>query len=46
MILSSFSSQNREIFRKARATAPAILFFDEIDALAVKRGAGADEGKP
>ncbi|XP_072261900.1 ATPase family gene 2 protein homolog A isoform X2 [Pyxicephalus adspersus] len=28
----------REIFRKARAVAPAILFFDEIDALAVERG--------
>ncbi|GCB74861.1 hypothetical protein scyTo_0020823, partial [Scyliorhinus torazame] len=28
----------REIFRKARAVAPSILFFDEIDALAVERG--------
>ncbi|CAN2388858.1 Cell division protein 48 (CDC48) N-terminal domain [Pristimantis euphronides] len=28
----------REIFRKARAVSPAILFFDEIDALAVERG--------
>ena len=28
----------REIFRKARQTAPTILFFDEIDALAPKRG--------
>lgn len=28
----------REIFRKARAAAPAILFFDEIDALAAERG--------
>ena len=27
----------REIFRKARQTAPTILFFDEIDALAPKR---------
>ncbi|XP_077135211.1 ATPase family gene 2 protein homolog A isoform X2 [Ranitomeya variabilis] len=30
----------REIFRKARAVSPAILFFDEIDALAVERGRG------
>lgn len=31
-----------EVFRKARAAAPAIVFFDEIDALAVKRdGAGS-----
>ncbi|XP_069834671.1 ATPase family gene 2 protein homolog A isoform X2 [Dendropsophus ebraccatus] len=28
----------REIFRKARAVSPSILFFDEIDALAVERG--------
>lgn len=30
----------REMFRKARAAAPAILFFDEIDALAAERGQG------
>ena len=29
----------REVFRKARAAAPSIVFFDEIDALAGK-GAG------
>jgi len=29
----------REIFKKARQTAPTIIFFDEIDALAPKRGA-------
>ncbi|XP_014661596.1 PREDICTED: spermatogenesis-associated protein 5-like [Priapulus caudatus] len=28
----------REVFRKARAAAPSIVFFDEIDALAVARG--------
>ncbi|KAJ2746265.1 AAA+-type ATPase [Coemansia sp. BCRC 34301] len=32
----------REVFRKARAAAPAIVFFDEIDALTVKRGAAGD----
>jgi transitional endoplasmic reticulum ATPase len=30
----------REVFRKARQTAPTILFFDEIDALAPRRGLG------
>lgn len=34
----------REIFRKARAVAPSILFFDEIDALAVERGSSAGGG--
>ncbi|MFA6460650.1 MAG: CDC48 family AAA ATPase [Candidatus Woesearchaeota archaeon] len=34
----------REIFRKARQTAPTILFFDEIDALVPKRGMGDGEG--
>ncbi|KAF8931971.1 P-loop containing nucleoside triphosphate hydrolase protein [Dissophora ornata] len=34
----------REVFRKARAASPSIVFFDEIDALTVKRGAGDDGG--
>jgi transitional endoplasmic reticulum ATPase len=32
----------REIFRKARQTSPTILFFDEIDSLVPRRGAGGD----
>ncbi|CAD7671145.1 unnamed protein product [Nyctereutes procyonoides] len=28
----------REIFRKARAVSPSIIFFDELDALAIERG--------
>jgi transitional endoplasmic reticulum ATPase len=32
----------REMFRKARQVAPCILFFDEIDALAPRRGMGSD----
>ena len=35
----------REVFRKARMAAPAIIFFDEIDAIVPRRGIGyADSG--
>ena len=34
----------REIFRKAKQGAPTVVFFDEVDALAPKRGASADSG--
>ncbi|KAM3582280.1 AAA+-type ATPase [Umbelopsis sp. WA50703] len=34
----------REVFRKARAASPSIIFFDEIDALTVKRGSDGDGG--
>ncbi len=30
----------REVFRKARMAAPSIIFFDEIDAMAPRRGSG------
>jgi transitional endoplasmic reticulum ATPase len=33
-----------EIFKKAKQSAPTILFFDEIDALAPRRGAETDTG--
>ena len=33
----------REIFRKARQAAPCIIFFDEVDALVPRRGAGGSE---
>ncbi len=34
----------RKIFEKARQLSPSIIFFDEIDSLAPKRGASADSG--
>lgn len=34
----------REIFRKARETAPCIIFFDEFDSIAPRRGTFSDSG--
>jgi transitional endoplasmic reticulum ATPase len=33
----------REVFKKARQASPCIIFFDEVDALAPRRGAGGSE---
>jgi len=33
----------REVFEKARSNAPAVVFFDEIDAIATERGSGVGD---
>jgi len=35
----------RETFKKARQTAPTIIFFDELDSIAPKRGQGAGDNR-
>jgi transitional endoplasmic reticulum ATPase len=35
----------REVFRKARAAAPCVIFFDEVDAIAPRRSAGEGDNQ-
>uniref|UniRef100_A0A061QL16 Peroxisomal ATPase PEX6 n=1 Tax=Tetraselmis sp. GSL018 TaxID=582737 RepID=A0A061QL16_9CHLO len=44
MYIGESERQVREVFARARRAAPCVVFFDEIDALAPARGAGADSG--
>jgi len=39
------ASRVRDLFAKARAAAPAIIFIDEVDAIGAKRGGGPDGGQ-
>jgi AAA family ATPase len=41
MYVGESERATREVFRKARAAAPSIVFFDEIDAIASRKGGGS-----
>ena len=36
----------RDVFDKARAAAPCVLFFDELDSIAKSRGGNVGDGGP
>lgn len=44
MYIGESEKNVRELFEKARALQPSVLFFDELDSLAPKRGQGSDLG--
>lgn len=44
MYIGESEKQVRDVFKRARASKPCVIFFDEIDALAPSRGAGNDSG--
>eukprot|EP00249_Psilotum_nudum_P020917 c27900_g1_i1 orf=315-3470(+) len=44
MYIGESEKNVREIFQKARAACPCVIFFDELDALAPARGASGDSG--
>ena len=35
----------REVFDKARASAPCVLFFDQLDGVGVARGSGGEDAE-
>ena len=44
MYIGESEKNVRELFARARAASPCVIFFDELDALAPNRGQGADSG--
>jgi len=44
MYIGESEKNVRDIFQKARAARPCVIFFDELDALAPARGASGDSG--
>ncbi|CAE7721717.1 nvl, partial [Symbiodinium microadriaticum] len=44
MYVGESESRVRQVFSRARASAPCVIFFDELDALCPKRGSGHEGG--
>jgi ribosome biogenesis ATPase len=44
MYVGESESRVRQVFSRARASAPCVIFFDELDALCPRRGSGAEGG--
>jgi ribosome biogenesis ATPase len=44
MYVGESESRVRQVFSRARASSPCVIFFDELDALCPKRGTGFDSG--
>jgi ribosome biogenesis ATPase len=44
MYVGESESRVRQVFSRARASAPCVIFFDELDALCPKRGSGGEGG--
>eukprot|EP01035_Chromulina_nebulosa_P019028 gene19028-24848_t len=44
MYVGESESRVRQVFNRARASVPCVIFFDELDALCPKRGSGGNEG--
>jgi ribosome biogenesis ATPase len=44
MFVGESESRVRQVFQRAKSSAPCVIFFDELDALCPKRGSGFDGG--
>ena len=44
MYVGESESRVRQVFSRARSSAPCVIFFDELDALCPRRGSGSDGG--
>ena len=44
MYVGESESKVRQVFQRARSSAPCVIFFDELDALCPKRGSSGTDG--